>query len=379
MIAKFVPWSHETYHKSEHPEYVAIRNIISKNPQHNFLLVGVGGQRYEYFKEKGISFYNICSNTKIRYLSSLFLRFELAFLSKPSVIVAMGVTDLIPFGIASILTRAKFIPIVTGEIRFSIQNTPKPLRRIFAFLLKIALYKSCAILTLSRSIKEELIDNYSIDPEKTLIYKYKISEIFNPNASKKFKSLLNPNGPIVMSICRISPEKGLHYVIEASRIITGKILNVKIVIKGSLGAQAPLSEKKYEQKLRKLIHKYDLQEHITILKSSPYSEIPMYMSASDVFVLPSISEGLPMVILEALATGVPVVASKVGGIPDVLIHEYNGLLVKPQDPDDLAEAIIRILSDDKLKRRLIEDGLATIRRMKENEIEKLLSKLIFEK
>jgi glycosyltransferase involved in cell wall biosynthesis len=89
--------------------------------------------------------------------------------------------------------------------------------------------------------------------------------------------------------------------------------------------------------------------------------------------------GLGVVILEALATGVPVVASRVGGIPDILTHEYNGLLVEPRDVEDFAEAIVRILSDDKLKRRLIEGGLATIWRTRENEIEKLLSKLIFEK
>lgn len=120
-----------------------------------------------------------------------------------------------------------------------------------------------------------------------------------------------------------------------------------------------------------------MNENVAIMKGSPHSEIPKYMSAADVFVLPSISEGLPLVILEALATGVPVVASRVGGIPDVVINEYNGLIVEPRDVEGFAKAILRILFDDKLRKRIKEGGLETIRSTKENEIEVLLSKFIF--
>jgi glycosyltransferase involved in cell wall biosynthesis len=243
--------------------------------------------------------------------------------------------------------------------------------------LKILFHKSHAILALSKSIKRELINDYRIDPKKIFVYRYKISEIFNPNVPKNLKSLLNPTGPIVLTVCRIDPGKGLPYLIEASRVTTEKIPNVKIVIKGSRGEHASSSEKRYEENLTKLIRNYDLQQHITILRESPYSEIPKYMAAADVFVLPSISEGLGLVILEALATGIPVVASRIGGIPDILIHEYNGLLVEPRDVEGLAEAIIRILSDGKLRERLSECGLKTIYGVKENELENLLSKLIF--
>jgi glycosyltransferase involved in cell wall biosynthesis len=373
MISKFSPWNYEVYHKSEHPENVAIRCIISQNPQHNFVLIGLGGTRYEYFKQKGISFYNICSNTKTKFLFSSFLRLELAFLLKPSVIVAMGTTDLIPFGIASILTRAKFIPIVTGEIWYGFSRMPKPLAKVCAFLIKATLLKAYAVLAISESVKKEIIDNYGINSNKIFVYKYKILPMFNPDASRDLKLILNPTGPIVLTIARISPEKGIIYLVEAARIVANKVPDVKFVIK------AYSSNNNYKGKIRNMIYEHNLQRHFTFLGGSPYSEMPKVMAAADVFVLPSISEGLGLVILEALATGVPVVASRVGGIPDVLIHEYNGLLVKPKDPDVLAEAIMRILSDDKLKKRLIEGGLATIRRMKGHEIEKLLSKLICEK
>ena len=373
MIVKFSPWSHEIYHKSEHPEYVAIRNIVSQNRQHTFTLVGKGGTRYEHFGEKGISFYNIRSKTKFEFLFSFFLEFELAFLSKPRIIVAAGATSILPVGIASILTRARLIPLLTGEIGYDLSQYPKPLRKMLKFFLKTALLKAYAVLAVSESVKKETIDNYGIDSNKVFVYKYKISDIFNPHVPRDLKPLLNPHGPIVLTVARMSPEKGLIYLVEAARIVVNNIPDVKFVIK------AFLSSKKYEEKIRDLIHQYNLQKHFVVLGGSPYSEMPKYMAAADVFALPSISEGLGLVVLEALATGVPVVASRVGGIPDILIHEYNGLLVEPRDVEGLAEAIVRILSDDKLKRRLIEGGLATVQRTTENGIEKLLSKLIFDK
>lgn len=371
MISKFGNWEYQDYQESMHPEVVAIRNMISKNPQHNFVLFA-DGTSYEYFKANQSCFYNVQVNTKISRVFSFFLAFELALLLRVSVIVSMGTINLIPFGVSSILTRTRFIPVVTGEIWYGMKEMLSPLRKIFAFLLKIAFQKSYAILALGKSIKKELVNDYKINPEKVFIYNYKISKMFHPDVPKNLKPLLNPNGPIVLTVCRISPEKGLHYLIEASRIITEKIPNAKIIIKG------PSSQEKYKEKLRNLIHKYNLREHITILNYSPYPEIPKFMSAADVFVLPSISEALGMVILEALATGVPVVASRVGGIPSILKNGYNGLLVEPRDVEGLAEAIVRTLSNDKLKKRLVKGGLTTIRRIKKNEIEQLLSKFIFE-
>jgi glycosyltransferase involved in cell wall biosynthesis len=75
---------------------------------------------------------------------------------------------------------------------------------------------------------------------------------------------------------------------------------------------------------------------------------------SDVFVLPSYYEALPVGVLEAMACGVPVVATAVGGIPDVILDRVNGLLIEPGQPDALARAIVTILTDDALRSRLRE-------------------------
>jgi glycosyltransferase involved in cell wall biosynthesis len=81
-------------------------------------------------------------------------------------------------------------------------------------------------------------------------------------------------------------------------------------------------------------------------------DVPEQLAASDVFVLSSRSEGMPMSILEAMAAGLPVVASAVGGIPEIVRDGETGLLVPPGDADALAAALGRLLDDDGLRRRL---------------------------
>jgi glycosyltransferase involved in cell wall biosynthesis len=83
---------------------------------------------------------------------------------------------------------------------------------------------------------------------------------------------------------------------------------------------------------------------------------------SDVFVLPSYAEGLPLGVLEAMAAGTPVVASRVGGIPDVIEHGTTGLLVEPAAPQALAQAIAHLLTDDGLRLRLRENARREVAR-----------------
>jgi len=373
MIAKFSPWSYDIYCSSEHPEIVAIRDLASQNRQHNFVLVAEGGGRYEHFHRNGISFYNIGSNSRIRflvnYLLAYLVKFVLAIVLRPSVIVSMGTINVVPFGISSLLTRARFIPVVTGEIWYEISQFPRPLKGVCTFLLKVTFKKAYAILAISESVRKEIRDTCGIDQTRVFAYEYKIPRVFNPSVSRSLRMTLNPKGKIVLTICRIHPQKGLEYLVEASRIVVKAMTDAKFVIK------AHSSEKNYEKKLLSMINKFNLQRYYVILKENvPYSELPKYMRAADVFVLPSISEALGVVLLEAMASGVPVVATRIGGIADIIIHEHNGLLFEPRDVEGLASAIVRVLKDERLSKRLIEGGLATVRCVGENEFGDLLSR-----
>lgn len=370
MIIKSAAWSLETFYKSEHPEYVAIRNIVKNNPQHEYILIG-HGLNYEHFRYGRTLLYNLGSGNKLKYIFSYLMNFYLPLILKPSIIVGMGVINLIPMAIASVLIRARFISVITGDIWYTLSIIPIKIQKLFTILLKATFQRSYAILAISESVKKELMNNFHIRINKIIVYKYKISSIFNPRISKNLKASLNPSGPIVLTICRISTQKGLHYLIKASPYILKKAPNVMFIIR------AYASEIKYERYLRTLIYKFDLQNNIKIMTEfTKYEEIPKYMGAADVFVLPSISEGLGVVILEAQACGVPVIASRVGGIPDIIKHEYNGLLVEPGDIKALAESILRVLMDKDLRRKLSKGALASIQLVKENELESLLTKFI---
>lgn len=369
LISKFSDWSYTRFLHSDHPEYAAIREVVLRNPNNIFLLVGEGTKKTEHFRVGNILFYNI-QGSKFDYFASFFLKFELSVIFRPSVFVCGGTINLVPFGIASILTRSKFIPIIASELGYSLTAIPKPFRKIFQSLLKVIFQRSRNILSISSSVKKELVYDFHIAPEKILVYKYKISNIFNPQVPKNLKKVLNAKGPIIMTISRISPEKGIHFLIEALKTVSKKFPEVKVFIKGS-------SNKQYEMFLKGLIKNYDLESNVTFLGFSPYEEIPQYIACADLFVLPSISEGLGVSILEAMATGIPVVSSCVGGIPDLITDGYNGLLVPPGDTKALAEAIIRLLSDKPLASQLSKKALETVSTIQENNFDEILSQVIF--
>jgi glycosyltransferase involved in cell wall biosynthesis len=373
MIVKSSPWDLETFYTSEHPEYVAIRNIVLQNPEHDFILVG-HGLRFQHFKSGNVQFYNLGSGNKFRYMAAFSMNLWLPLFLRPSVVISMVGIDLVPMKIGSWLVGAKFIPTLVGDVWYSLSDVPKSVRKLCKALLKASFQGSYAILSISESIKRELRIDYGIKSQKVYVFKYSISKIFNPHVSRDLQKTLNPNGPVALTVCRISPQKGLSYLVEASPSIISKIPNVRFVIRSYS------SDEKYERFLTELINKYNVREYFKIIKEfSPYEQIPKYMVAGDVFVLPSVSEGNPVVILEAMACGVPVVASNVGGIPDILKDGYNGLLVKTGDVEGLAAAVTKILSDETLRKRLSEGALTTIQHMTENEFEALLNRLIFDK
>jgi glycosyltransferase involved in cell wall biosynthesis len=139
---------------------------------------------------------------------------------------------------------------------------------------------------------------------------------------------------VIGTICRLSEEKGLIHLISAMRILSDHHANFKAVIIGE-GTQ--------RQYLQALINNAGLAHKILLsgYRKSAYHYLPHF----NVFVLSSLTEGLPITILEAMQAEVPIIATRVGGIPAVLENGKLGILIKPEDPKDLADAIVRIWSD----------------------------------
>jgi glycosyltransferase involved in cell wall biosynthesis len=121
---------------------------------------------------------------------------------------------------------------------------------------------------------------------------------------------------------------------------------IRLVVVGG----SPGGEDDYEPDLRRHVLATRLDEHVVFTGAT--ADPRPYLWASDAFVLPSVREGMPNSLLEAMSCGVPVVASRVGGLPDIVGDEEAGLLVPPADPHALAAALGRVLHDAGLRGRL---------------------------
>jgi len=155
---------------------------------------------------------------------------------------------------------------------------------------------------------------------------------------------LSPGERIVVSAGRLSPEKGFHVLIEAARQVCEADPGVRFVIFGE-GTQRPDLERR--------IAAGGLEERFAL--PGFRDDLDDILPNADLFVLPSFTEGLPNVILEASAAGVAVVATAVGGTPEVVGAGETGLLVSPGDARGLAAAMQQVLCDATLRRKL---GLA---------------------
>jgi glycosyltransferase involved in cell wall biosynthesis len=176
-----------------------------------------------------------------------------------------------------------------------------------------------------------------VDSEKIKVNKSKIEV---KRDLKVIKDL-----PLIGTAGRLVPVKGLDYLLKATPLILGRLPRLKVLIVG---------EGPERNSLENLASRLGVDSQVIF--TGQRGDVYDLISAMDLFVLPSLSEGIPMVLLEALTLGVPVVASQVGGIPEVLVHGQTGFLVPPRDEKALAHACQYILEHRKEAQLLSDRG-----------------------
>jgi len=154
--------------------------------------------------------------------------------------------------------------------------------------------------------------------------------------------LLRAEGSTVVGVvARLDLQKGFEYLLRATRELCQMFPGLKMVIVGEGPDRDAIEE---------MIEQYGLRSNVIL--AGQQSNMPGVYAAMDIFVLPSLNEGLPMTILEAMAASKPVIATRVGAIPSVIKDGENGLLVAPKDSEGLRNAIASLLSDPERRRRL---------------------------
>ena len=199
-----------------------------------------------------------------------------------------------------------------------------------------ALQCSKCIIAVSENLKNMIIDEGFGDKTFVIPCGFSYSKIFQMDANKcRVKLFLETNKKILLFIGNLVAVKGVDVLIEAFRIVRDKIDNIDLLIVGD----GPESDS-----LKQQVYKIGLKGMVYFLGRKNHTEIPLYVNASDILAVPSRNEGRSVAIIEALACGKPVVASRVGGIPETIVNDKLGILVEKENPVALAEGIINALN-----------------------------------
>lgn len=245
-----------------------------------------------------------------------------------------------PDCIAAVLIAKKLsIPIVVSAQGSDINvYTNILLRRL---QIKWALRQADAITTVSNSLRNKIIEDFRIPDEKVSTIRTGIntkmfySKCFNVSRGKLE---INIEGKYLLFVGRLHKIKGIIFLIDAlAELKKSSSLSFDSFIIGEGPQRKIIAEK---------IELYGLSESVRLLGNKPYNEIPTWMNACNVFCLPSFNEGTPNVLLEALACQMTIVATNVGGIPEI-IDKNDGILVPPGDSSSLANALKMAFSTEK--------------------------------
>ncbi|MCK5560365.1 MAG: glycosyltransferase family 4 protein, partial [Thermoplasmata archaeon] len=207
----------------------------------------------------------------------------------------------------------------------------------------IKMDKSCCrradhLICISEIIKKET-KRYDVPDDKMTVIHNGI-DLKKFDTEENFRDELGLSGVVVGYIGRLEPHKGVEFLIEALRNLDGNLL---LVGGGS-----------DQKRLEGLVKKMGIKDRVKFTGYVPYHDIPKYYASIDIVVYPTFYEPLGNVILESMAAGKPIIASKVGGIPEIF-QEGTGFLVKP-NTKTIQEKLKLLLDDEKLRKRMGAEG-----------------------
>jgi glycosyltransferase involved in cell wall biosynthesis len=165
---------------------------------------------------------------------------------------------------------------------------------------------------------------------------------------------IKPGEKVIISVSRLVPKNGIGDLIKAVALLSEKE-------GGQVFKLLLLGEGERKEELMELIEARGIKDRVVLIGQVSRAELPKYLKISDVFVRPSLSEGLGNAFLEAMAASVPVVGTRVGGIPDFLKDGETGLFCKVGDSENIAQKIEKLVLDDALKKKIVQNGLKLVK------------------
>lgn len=242
--------------------------------------------------------------------------------------------------------KANFIGLLTSLLRkVRLVTTLHGWRKVggrekfYEFIDSIAIKCFHQVVAVSQNIKENFPENRLLQKKITVVHNGVAEDYFGTKViDKEYKKNLgiSEDMNVIGTVGRLSKEKGQNYLIEAA----GEILNVFPNTIFIIAGDGP-----FKENLLHTASSVDLEKHIIFTGLlSPY-EIKKIYSLIDIFILPSLTEGICLALLEAMAMGIPVIATAVGGNPEVVDNGKAGFLVPPADSTAIAKVVIELLKD----------------------------------
>jgi D-inositol-3-phosphate glycosyltransferase len=204
--------------------------------------------------------------------------------------------------------------------------------------------RSSCVIASTPAEAQDLLEHYRASPERLCVTPPGIDHaVFRPGDAGDARTWLGlPPGPLVLFVGRIQPLKALDVVVAVVDLLRDEFPDVTLVAVG--GPSGSEGRREYER-IVAMVERLGLGDRVHLLAPQPHAQLANFYQAADVLVMPSRSESFGLVAAEAQACGLPVVASRVGGLPFIVEHGRTGSLVEGWDPDDYAAAVAGILAD----------------------------------
>lgn len=311
-----------------------VKYLISHN--HKAVVVSAGGRLVKELEAIGGRHYSLEVNKK-SILSVLKCINELARIIEKEDIQIIHARSRVPAWIAYFASRITNVPFITTCHGYYSKH-------FFSQVMGWAKF----VIVPSQVIGRHMLDDFAVPFDKIKFIPRSVDVekfTFKPPEEK------NRTEFIIALIGRITPLKGHIFFIRAIQKVSRIIPNIKVWIVGS----APKGKMRYKEDLEILVKRLGVSHLVEFLGVS--YDIPQLLSKINLLVLSTIThEAFGRVVVEAQAAGVPVVATKVGGVVDIIDDGIDGLLVAPSDPDSMKEAIVKVLRDQELSSALARNA-----------------------
>ncbi len=331
-------------------EEFSLRPIVLNRPweEENFFLKGLETEGYDYVTIPVALYERSERRDYLRVMRCLKVLWSIAKRERFDLIHTNGYfADIIAVPVARILgmpTISTCHGFISNDTKLGIYNSLDRTALRFAHKI-IAVSKDIKELLVKVGIKDSIVEviqnSVAIENDPMILSR----------SRKQIRSILNleENEFVLGYVGRLSEEKGIRFLIEAMLLLNEADVPARLLLIGDGPQRLQLERLTEEKSLKK-----------QVIFAGFQSQIEKWLPALDVFVLPSLTEGTPMAMLEAMAQGLPVIASSVGGIPSIIRSGHNGILIQSANAKETAQAICDLRGNQVLRVNLGSEAKKTV-------------------